>query len=392
MPGGRAGDLRDWRRRSSAAAGSASRSAQSAQLIAQGVREANERLAETRLAGRVAICTSSSCISIARSEVWRALQVQAAAAPGEFVVDRDGASGARGAAAPARLGLSRRRLRLHVRADAAERRAARPGSPTRSTPSARAPRCARKPTQSRLLRQLVAGHDRSHAGDTPHIGRTLFKLLVPSKWSRFSAARPRCSSRSTAAPRGFRGSCSTATPPEAADPRPWAIRAKLLRKLRTADFRGDVADASADASVAGHRRAGLRPEALSAAAGRARRGAGGRANASRRGRAGRRTCHRAHEPRRRRAARAPTRGPSSTRCSSATGASSTSPGMASRRRRSDRHRSRRATRRSRTAIRAASCFPTARSSARAKSAACAWFPSWSSSTAATSPRAAQRRC
>ena len=85
-------------------------------LIAQGVHEANKRMAENRLAGRVPICTSSSCISIARARVWRALQVQAAAAHRGVRGRRDRATGARGAAARARLGLSRRRLRFHVRA------------------------------------------------------------------------------------------------------------------------------------------------------------------------------------------------------------------------------------------------------------------------------------
>ena len=44
------------------------------------------------------------------------------------------------------------------------------------------------------------------------------------------------------------------------EPRPWAIRAKLLRKLRTDGLPPAVVDADADAQRAGHRRAGLRPD------------------------------------------------------------------------------------------------------------------------------------
>ena len=47
----------------------------------------------------------------------------------------------------------------------------------------------------------------------------------------------------------FPGSCSTQIPARAAVRPPWAIRAKLLRKLQTAEFRQHVVDADADASV-----------------------------------------------------------------------------------------------------------------------------------------------
>jgi len=98
-----------------------------------------------------------------------------------------------------------------------------------------------------LLRQLVtrASNDRS---DDRQIGRTLFRLLIPLEMERFSAARPTCNSKSTAALPAFRGTARQRTP-GGGDSRPWAIRAKLLRKLRTADFRGEVADAGADASA-----------------------------------------------------------------------------------------------------------------------------------------------
>ena len=211
-----------------------------------------------------------------------------------------------------------------------ERRSAR--SPTRSTPSARAPRCARRPTQSRLLRSWSPAR-RTTAATTRRSAARCSSCWCRREWSRFSAARPRCRSSSTAAPRAFRGSCSTATRPEAADRGPGRSARSCCASCAPPIFAANVADASADASVARHRRAGLRPEALSAAARRARRSAGGRAECLDGTAAlGAGSCHRAREPRRLRSGSAPMRGPSSTRCSSATGASCTSPGMARRRR------------------------------------------------------------
>ncbi len=49
--------------------------------------------------------------------------------------------------------------------------------------------------------------------------------------------------------RRFRGSCSTRNSERDPDRQPWAIRVKLLRKLRTARFREHVTDADADASA-----------------------------------------------------------------------------------------------------------------------------------------------
>ena len=120
-------------------------------------------------------------------------------------------------------------------------------SRTRSTPSARAPRCAPRRRRDSLLRELVASGSTDENTD-PQIGSTLFKLLCRSRSSRSSAAAPRCRSSSTTAPPAFRGSCSTPIP-TGGDPRPWAIRAKLLRKLRTVEFRAQVHDASADDGI-----------------------------------------------------------------------------------------------------------------------------------------------
>ena len=91
----------------------------------------------------------------------------------------------RGRAAPlARLELSRRRLRLHQRVDRRAASTARRRSPTRSTPSARAPRCARSRRRRRCVSELVAKAS-NDANRDAQIGRTLFDLLVPVEMEPF---------------------------------------------------------------------------------------------------------------------------------------------------------------------------------------------------------------
>ena len=322
------------------------------------------------------------------SDVWRALQVQAAAAPGELVVTEavtpgPGAlprlldSGYRGAdydfmsalteqgkSGEARIvyTLDTKRARSEVRAQA---------------------------TQSRLLRQLLAGTTHRPVWRHAAVGRTLFKLLMPIEMEPFLGGTTEMQIEVDGGTAGIPWEMLENETTGGSDPRPWAIRTKLLRKLRTVDFRGQVVDASADASVLviGEpacdpdypRLPGARDEALAV-------------EQCLSARAGRRSSHGAHQPGRRRAGRCRRTNDHRRAARVATGASSTSPGMARRRRRSARRRKRRATLRSRTATRAASCFPTAHSSVRAKSAACAGYPSWSSSIAATSPRATKRSC
>ncbi len=219
---------------------------QAGQLIAQGVHEANERVA-----GRGwPVVSHLHLIELyldRASDVWRAMQVRAAAAPGEFVVTEavtpgPGAlprlldSGYRGAdydylsaltqqgkGGEARIvyTLDTKRARSEVRAQA---------------------------TQSRLLRQLLAGTSQ-HQPTGTQIGRTVFKLLMPLEMEPFLGGTTEMQLEVDGGTAGIPWEMLESETPGGSDPRPWAIRTKLLRKLRTADFRGQVADASADASV-----------------------------------------------------------------------------------------------------------------------------------------------
>jgi tetratricopeptide (TPR) repeat protein len=220
--------------------------AQAALLIAQGVRDANERLAETRwpIVGHlhfVELYLDRAC------EVWRTLQAQVEAAPGDFVVAETvragpGAlprlldSGYRGAdydfisavTQETRSGeafiaytLDTKRARTEVRAQAA---------------------------QSQLLRQLVTSASADRSDDTD-IGRTLFRLLVPREMEPFLAGTTDMQLEVDGGTAGIPWELLDSDTPGGGHSRPWAIRAKLLRKLRIADFRADVADAPADASA-----------------------------------------------------------------------------------------------------------------------------------------------
>ena len=104
-------------------------------------------------------------------------------------------------------------------------------------------------TQRQLLRDLVA--TASDAGNhDPQIGRTLFKLLVPVEMEAFLAGRDEMQIQLDPETAGIPWELLDTDDGNDGDPESkWAIRTKLLRKLRTADFREQVRDATADDSI-----------------------------------------------------------------------------------------------------------------------------------------------
>jgi pimeloyl-ACP methyl ester carboxylesterase/tetratricopeptide (TPR) repeat protein len=219
---------------------------QAARLIAQGVNEANERVAGSGWP----IVSHLQLVELyldRASEAWRALQVQAAAAPGDFVVTE--------AVKPGPGTLPRLLDSGYRGADydfiSALTQEGRRGEAqivyTLDTKRARSEVRAQK-TQSLLLRQLSAGASNDQHTDT-RIGRTLFKLLIPLEMEPFLGGTTDMQLEVDGGTAGIPWEMLESDTPGGSDPRPWAIRAKLLRKLRTADFRGQVVDASADASV-----------------------------------------------------------------------------------------------------------------------------------------------
>jgi tetratricopeptide (TPR) repeat protein len=221
---------------------------QSALAVAQGVREANLRLIEAGLPSVGHLYLIELYLDRA-SEAWRALQVQMTSSYGEFVVSdiiaqRPGAlrrpidSSYRGADYDFVTAVTQRDARgeagIAFRVDTKR---------ARTEVHAQA-------MQGRLLRELVLRASNDKNLDT-QVGRTLFQLLVPSEVEPFLGGTTSMVLELDAGSAGIPWELldSGAGTRNGADARPWAIRSKLIRKLRTDDFRGQVVDANADAHV-----------------------------------------------------------------------------------------------------------------------------------------------
>jgi CHAT domain-containing protein len=219
----------------------------SAQAVAQGVREANQKLA----AGGWPQVGHLRLIELYLSratEAWSALRLLAQAAPEHFALTPTVVSG---------IGALRRPLDSGYRGTAYDFISAvtetdEAGEPsivyTLDTQRARAEVRAQA-TQAQLVGELVrrASND---ANRDPQIGRTLFQLLVPVE---MEASLGDTSELLLELDDG-----TAAIPWELLDaphdgrggPRaPWAIRNKLLRRLRTVEFRSQVSDARREDAV-----------------------------------------------------------------------------------------------------------------------------------------------
>ena len=114
----------------------------------------------------------------------------------------------------------------------------KPASPTRSTPSERA----------REVRAQADAESAAAAARRPGIGAIaattrrksagrLFKLLVPREMEPFLAGTTEMQLEVDGGTAGIPWELLDSDTPGGGRSRPWAIRAKLLRKLRIADFR-----------------------------------------------------------------------------------------------------------------------------------------------------------
>jgi len=220
---------------------------QAAQLVAQGVHEANARMAK----GGWPVVSHLHLVELyldRAGDAWRALQVQAGAAPGDFVVVDPVSIGP--GALPRLLDSGYRGADYDL--ISAVTQAVRGGEAqiiyTLDTKRARSEVRAQA-TQTRLLRKLVEGVPRNTLADE-QLGRTLFQLLIPLDLEPFLGGTTDVQLEVDGGTAGIPWEMLENDARETdSDARPWAIRTKLLRKLRTADFRAQVADASADASV-----------------------------------------------------------------------------------------------------------------------------------------------
>jgi tetratricopeptide (TPR) repeat protein len=216
-----------------------------ARAIAQGVREANDRLAGSGwpLVSRL---TLVELYLDRAAEAWRGLQVLVTASPDRFGLAPTIASGS----GP-----------LRWQSDSGYRGAdhdfitatagAVPGSIEFTLDTRRARTEIRSQRmQGKLLRDLVARAS-TDINDDPTIGRTLFQLLVPLEVEPFLGGTQRMLLEldDSTAPIPWE---LLETPDDGrghADPRPWAIRSQLLRKLRKTSYRAAPRDAQADDAV-----------------------------------------------------------------------------------------------------------------------------------------------
>ena len=219
-----------------------------AQLIAQGAFEANQKLQQAGWP-QLAQLTLVELYLERASDAWRALQVQAEAAPKQFEVVGRVESGE---------GAIRRSPDVNYRGANYDFISALPGPKENDEPTilftidtrrARTEVRAQH-AQGKLLSELVANAS-NDANRDPQIGRTLFNLLVPVEIEPFFGGTSEMLLELEGGTAGIPWELLDTDLPEqgGGDARPWAIRSKLIRKLRTAEFRVQVSDASADHSV-----------------------------------------------------------------------------------------------------------------------------------------------
>ena len=219
-----------------------------AQLITQGAIEANLRLQHSGwpCVGQLTLIE----LYLERAgDAWRALQQQQLAAPNRLRLVGKVQSGP---------GALRRSLDSSYRGAAYDFISALtvpggdPANPciayTLDTRRARTEVRAQH-AQGTLLRELVANASNDAATD-PRIGRTLFNLLVPVEMEPFLGGTSEMvielEPETAVIPWEL---LDTQADAQSVDARPWAIRCKLIRKLRTETFRAQVVDANPDDSV-----------------------------------------------------------------------------------------------------------------------------------------------
>ena len=243
---------------------------QSAQLIVQGVYEANQLLSGARAAEEMRrknheeprgnahralrVWPLVSHLRIVElyldraSEAWRALKMLAAAAPERYRIGDEIEAGTGPLQKPLDSGYRGANYDF-ITAEAVQNEWHETSIKyTLDTRRARTEVRAQK-TQRQLLRDLVAAA--SDAGNhDPRIGRTLFKLLVPVEMEGFLAGSEEMQIQLDPETAGIPWELLDSNDGDERDPdKKWAIRTKLLRKLRTSDFREQVRDVTPAGSI-----------------------------------------------------------------------------------------------------------------------------------------------
>ncbi len=234
--------------------GSGMNASNAARAIAQGVRDANLRLAAGDSERGWPVVTRLTLVELyleRASDAWHGLQVLATASPGDYDIAPTIASG---------VGPLRRQIDSGYRGTDYDFITATSAGDdtiafTLDTKRARTEVRAQS-TQGRLLRELVSKASRDSRMDDSNaqLGRTLFQLLVPPEVEPFLSGTSRMllelDEKTAPIPWELLDTQTDRQPrPGQLAERPWAIRTQLLRKLRKDSYRQQVQDANPDDSV-----------------------------------------------------------------------------------------------------------------------------------------------
>jgi len=220
-----------------------------AQAIAQGVREANQRLLDAGWP-RVATLTFVELYLDRATEAWVALDALRQSAPAGFQLGEVVQAGPGALRRPLDSGYRGAQYDFVSAISVAGHEGESLIEYTLDTRRARAE--VRGQSAQRTLVQELIGAAADERRPQPELGRALFQLLVPSELEPFLAGSGDTLLELDAA--------TAAIPWELLDTRPdgeaaavllapWAIRARLLRKLRTPQFRRQPQGAGADGGV-----------------------------------------------------------------------------------------------------------------------------------------------
>lgn len=233
---------------------------QSAQLVARGVRDADQAIADTnarleaegkpRRWPRVGRLHLVELYLSRAGEAWSALRVLGEGGHGAYAVDDTVHIGTGSLRRPLDGGYrgtdSDLISAITARGPAGDERIVYTADSKRARSEVRA-----QATQAPLVRELVRQASTDSNADE-QLGRTLFRLLVPVE---LEPALGSSTELLLELDNGTAGipwellDTRAGTHGADGDPRPWAVRTKLLRKLRLQDYRQQPADASVDARV-----------------------------------------------------------------------------------------------------------------------------------------------
>ena len=232
--------------------GSGITAGQAAQLIAQGVLEANEQLSQEGGASgdrwpRVERLIMIELYLDRASEAWIALQELAAAQPAGFSVDPVIEPGTGALRRPPDAGYRGADYDFISAVTAKTDEGGEQIVYTVNTKRARSD-VRPQPTQVTLIRNLVSNAASSASSDG-RIGRTLFSLLVPTDLEPFMGSSTETVIELDEGTSGIPWEVLEPARATGRDDTPWSIRTKLLRKLKLSTPSQTTVDAGADDSI-----------------------------------------------------------------------------------------------------------------------------------------------